>query len=156
MKSASKLEQKIRINYLDNYENLKPLTYASHGASGLDMRAAIGSDKKLELKSMDRMLIQTGVSIELPQYYEAQIRSRSGLALNHGIFCLNSPGTIDSDYKGEIKILLMNIGKESFFISHGMRIAQLVIAPVMIIQQIKNDQNMQKRDCKGFGSTGIE
>jgi dUTP pyrophosphatase len=127
--------------------------YATAGASGLDLRASI--DAAVELKPLERRLISTGLFIELPQGYEAQVRPRSGLAVKQGITCLNTPGTIDSDYRGEIKILLINLSSESQFIHSGDRVAQLVVQKVEQVQwQTTSELESTERNDGGFGSTG--
>lgn len=127
--------------------------YASDSAAGLDLVAA--NFEPLVLKSLERTLVPTGLSIELEQGFEAQVRPRSGLAFQHGVTVLNAPGTIDADYRGEIKVLLINLGSEPFKILRGMRIAQLVIAPVVFAKiQAINILSETKRGVGGFGSTG--
>ena len=127
--------------------------YASDGAAGLDLCAA--NDAAIQLDPGDRVLVPTGFSIRLPALYEAQIRPRSGLAAKHGITVANAPGTIDSDYRGEIKIILINLGSDAFIIERGMRIAQMVIAPV-IQGRIREVDSLDTtaRGTGGFGSTG--
>ncbi|ADR52605.1 Deoxyuridine 5'-triphosphate nucleotidohydrolase [Candidatus Liberibacter solanacearum] len=132
--------------------------YKTEGSSGMDLFAALAEDKPVELLPGMRSLIPGGYVVALPPGYEGQIRSRSGLALDHGISCLNSPGTIDSDYRGEIKILLINLGQENFLITRGMRIAQLVIAnSVCVRANLVSEIPIEKseRGNKGFGSTGL-
>ncbi len=144
--------QSITINIINNSSNLLP-SYETIGSSGMDIRANLQSPVKLE--SMKRALIPTGLFIELPLGYEAQVRPRSGLAIKHGITCLNSPGTIDSDYRGEIKIILINLSDESFTIQHGERIAQIIIQPVFKAEwKVVNILNETKRGEGGFGHTG--
>lgn len=129
-------------------------SYGTPLSAGLDLSAAI--DKEVTLSSFERRLIPTGIAIALPPGYEAQIRSRSGLALKNGVVVLNSPGTIDADYRGEILVILMNHGQESFTITRGMRIAQLLVAPVCRISW--NEQKALDETGRGdgrFGSTGI-
>lgn len=129
--------------------------YATPHSAGMDLLAAIDAD--LVLKPMERMLVPTGIAIALPEGYEAQIRARSGLALKHGIALVNAPGTIDADYRGEIKALLINLGNDNFTITRGMRIAQMVIAPVSRVtwQEVESlDDTL--RAAGGFGSTGIK
>lgn len=127
--------------------------YETNGSAGMDIRANL--EEPVKLKPLQRTLIPTGLFIELPHGYEAQIRPRSGLAIKHGITCLNSPGTIDSDYRGEIKIILINLSDEEHIIQHGDRIAQMIIH-----QTIKADWievkvlNESKRGAGGFGHTG--
>lgn len=127
--------------------------YATAGSAGLDLLAAIDSD--IELKPGSRVAVPCGIAIALPEGCEAQVRPRSGLALNHGITLLNSPGTIDSDYRGEIKVILINHGEQPFRVTHGMKIAQLVVGRYE--QARLNDVNQlpaSKRGTGGFGSTG--
>ncbi|MCB1457547.1 MAG: dUTP diphosphatase [Nitratireductor sp.] len=127
--------------------------YQTGMAAGMDLRAACM--EKLVLEPGQRMLVPTGFVIELPEGHEGQVRPRSGLALKHGITCLNTPGTIDADYRGEVQILLINLGQESFTIERGMRIAQLVIAPVVqVATQERELAGDTGRGTGGFGSTG--
>ncbi len=127
--------------------------YATPGASGLDLKAFIEND--MVLHPMERQLIPTGIFIELPEGYEAQVRPRSGLAVKQGITCLNTPGTIDSDYRGEIKVLLINLSGEEQVISPGDRIAQLVIQQCQKIAWQQVDVlSLTERNAGGFGSTG--
>jgi dUTP pyrophosphatase len=128
--------------------------YATPLAAGLDLRAAV--DAPLTLRPMQRALVPTGLSFAIPEGFEAQIRPRSGLALKHGITCLNSPGTIDADYRGEVKILLVNLGGEDFSIARGDRIAQMVVArhsvaKLTVCETLPGTQ----RAHGGFGHTGI-
>ncbi len=128
--------------------------YQSEGSAGMDVMAALESP--LSLAPLQRALIPTGLQIALPNGFEAQIRPRSGLALKYGITVLNAPGTIDADYRGEICVLLINFGDAPFEIFHGMRIAQMVIAPVMQAQLIEADELPgSARGASGFGSTGF-
>jgi len=127
--------------------------YATVGSAGMDIRADL--KEALVLKPMERQLVPTGLFIELPIGYEAQIRPRSGLAIKHGITCLNSPGTIDSDYRGEIKVILINLSAEPQTLQTGDRIAQMVIAPVVQIEWALVDAiNETERSAGGFGHTG--
>jgi dUTP pyrophosphatase len=127
--------------------------YATEGSAGLDIRANLA--EPVELKSLERYLVPTGLFIELPQGYEAQIRPRSGLAVKQGLTCLNTPGTIDSDYRGEIKILLINLSGENQIIRHGDRIAQMVVQKVeRIAWQEVEELSETLRSDGGFGSTG--
>ncbi|RUA33813.1 MAG: dUTP diphosphatase [Bacteroidetes bacterium] len=127
--------------------------YQTQSAAGLDLRANL--DEPINLKPMQRVLVPTGLFIELPDGYEAQIRPRSGLAFKHGITVLNSPGTIDADYRGEIKILLVNLSDESFIIENGERVAQMVIAKHEQIEwSLVNSLEDSERSAGGFGSTG--
>ncbi|OJT95145.1 MAG: deoxyuridine 5'-triphosphate nucleotidohydrolase, partial [Alphaproteobacteria bacterium 65-7] len=117
---------KVIIKTLPHGKGLPLPRYATPGSAGLDLLAAVADD--IELAPGARAAVPTGLAIELPLGVEAQVRPRSGLALNHGITCLNTPGTIDSDYRGEVKVILINLGQETFKISRGMKIPQMVIA----------------------------
>ena len=131
--------------------------YETLGAAGMDIRAAVPEDKPLVLKLGNRALIPTGFVFEIPPGYEIQVRPRSGLALKNGVTCLNTPGTIDSDYRGEVHVLLINFGEERFVVERGMRIAQLVVAPV--VQGIIEERALAgttERGAAGFGSTGLQ
>ncbi|MDE2361665.1 MAG: dUTP diphosphatase [Hyphomicrobiales bacterium] len=135
--------------------DLAPPAYQSAGAAGLDLVAAI--DDPINLAPGSRVLVSSGFSVELPSTLEAQVRPRSGLALKHGVTVLNAPGTIDSDYRGEIKVLLINHGSESLHIERGDRIAQLVIAPVVRAEVTLVDKLADSdRGGAGFGSTGTK
>lgn len=138
---------------LPGCEDLPSPEYKSRGASGLDLHASIMD--KLELFPGETSLVPTGLKISLPLNLEGQVRPRSGLAVRHGITVLNSPGTIDSDYRGEIKVPLINLGGEVFSINRGMRIAQLVITPVVRIEfDFQNNLDNSTRNEGGFGHTG--
>lgn len=127
--------------------------YATVASAGFDVRANI--DSPLILKTMQRALVPTGLFIELPEGHEAQVRPRSGLALKHGISVLNSPGTIDADYRGELKVLLVNLSEEEFTISDGERIAQVIVAKHERVQWEEVEQLMEtERGTGGFGHTG--
>lgn len=129
--------------------------YETPGAAGMDLRAAIEDGVPLVIAPGERALIETGLILEIPQGYEGQIRPRSGLALKHGITCLNTPGTIDSDYRGEVKVLLINLGQEDFTVTRGMRIAQIVFAAVARMTVTEATlANETARGHGGFGSTG--
>lgn len=128
--------------------------YSSAEAAGADLKACI--EKDIVLKPGERILVPTGVFIELPSGYEAQIRPRSGLAAKYGIALVNSPGTIDADYRGEIKVIMINHGRDDFLIKRGDRIAQMVVAPVMrCVFSTAEELCKTERDTGGFGSTGI-
>ena len=146
-------EINLKIQILNNAVG-KP-KYGSIQASGLDLKAGI--EKNINIKSKDFTIIPTGLIIEVPQGFEAQVRPRSGLAANNGLTVLNSPGTIDSDYRGEIKVILINLGEGDFLITPGMRIAQLVISPTLKanISFVKEILSNTKRGKEGFGSTGL-
>ena len=129
-------------------------SYATKNSSGADLLAAVNTD--FPLNPGQRTIIPTGIQITLPAGYEAQVRSRSGLAIKNGVTCLNSPGTIDSDYRGEVGVILINHGTEAFVIKRGMRIAQLVIAPVMsALWEEVESLDQTARGEGGFGSTGV-
>lgn len=146
----------LRLVRLPHGAGLPPPTYETRGAAGMDLRAAIAEDERLMLKPGQRKLVPTGFILEIPEGFEAQIRPRSGLAFKHGITCLNTPGTIDSDYRGEVKVLLVNLGEEEFEISRGMRIAQMVVAPVTRMQVHEvSETGDTGRGAGGFGSTGV-
>jgi dUTP pyrophosphatase len=147
---------KVFLRRLSNGEGLPAPAYASPGAAGLDLYAALPAGQKLVLESGARDLIPTGVQIALPDGYEAQVRPRSGLAVEFGVTVLNAPGTIDSDYRGEVKALLINHGGQPFEVSRGMRIAQLVVAPVTrVTLEEANELDQTARGAGGFGSTGL-
>ena len=145
----------VRVLRLDHSDDLPLPAYQSAGAAGLDLLAAIPADAAIVLQPNARELIPTGLAIELPQGFEAQVRPRSGLALKHGITVLNSPGTIDCDYRGEIKVLLINLGESPFAIARGERIAQMIVAPVMRLQWDEvTALGDSERGTGGYGSTG--
>lgn len=130
--------------------------YASAGAAGLDLRAAVPDDRPLLLLPGRRALVPTGLVLELPEGFEGQVRPRSGLAHRHGVTCLNTPGTIDADYRGEVKVLLVNLGDDDFAVERGMRIAQLVVAPVVRARlEERAAAGASGRGTGGFGSTGL-
>lgn len=135
-------------------QSANPLpAYATDGAAGMDIRASL--EQPLHLQPLQRVLVPTGLFIELPEGYEAQIRPRSGLAIRHGITCLNTPGTIDSDYRGEIQIILINLSGEEQVIQPGDRIAQMVVQKVeKVLWQPVTILATTERNEKGFGSTG--
>jgi len=129
--------------------------YETVGAAGMDLRAAVEEDAPLTLKPGARFMVPTGLAFAVPAGFEAQVRPRSGLAAKAGITCLNSPGTIDSDYRGEVKVILANLGAEDFVIRRGDRIAQLVIAPVVqAAWSLVASLDDTDRGAGGFGSTG--
>ena len=129
--------------------------YESAGAAGLDLRAAVADDRPLLLLPGRRGLVPTGLVLEIPEGYEGQVRPRSGLALKHGVTCLNTPGTIDWDYRGEVKVLLINLGDEDFTVTRGMRVAQLIVAPVTrVAVEERAAAGETGRGAGGFGSTG--
>ena len=144
----------VKILRLDHGKDLPLPAYGSAAAAGLDLVAAVPADEPLQLSPGGRALVPTGIALELPEGYEGQVRPRSGLAVKHGIGVLNAPGTIDADYRGEIIVLLVNFGTETFAIARGMRIAQLVIAPVARAELREAVLSMSERGSGGFGSTG--
>ena len=146
----------LQFKILENGYGLPIPKYESEGAAGLDLLAAIGEDKSIIILPGRAEMVPTGIAIALPKGFEAQIRPRSGLAAKNGITILNSPGTIDSDYRGEISAMLINHSKVNFEIERGMRIAQMIIAPVVQFNLIKTETlGETKRGAGGFGSTGI-
>jgi dUTP pyrophosphatase len=147
---------KIKVMRLPHGFGLPLPEYQSEGAVGLDLLAAVPLTGPMRLLPSARLQIPTGLTVELPPGTEAQIRPRSGLALNHGVTVLNSPGTIDSDYRGEIKVLLVNLGRETFVVTRGQRIAQLVVQPVVRAELIEvRTLGGTARGVGGFGSTGV-
>lgn len=144
--------QKISVRIVNKSTNELP-AYATPGAAGMDLRANL--EQTLELQPLERMLIPTGLFIELPYGYEAQVRPRSGLAIKQGITCLNSPGTIDSDYRGELKIILINLSNEPQVVQHGDRIAQMIISRVETASLVLvHELDHTPRGVGGFGHTG--
>ncbi len=144
----------VSITKLPHAEGLDLPAYATEHAAGMDLCAAVRED--IVLKPGERKLIPTGLAIALPEGYEAQVRPRSGLAIKNGISVLNSPGTIDADYRGEVQVILANMGGENFTITRGMRIAQMVIAAYARVSWEKVDALPETaRGAGGFGSTGV-
>ncbi len=144
---------KISLTPMEHAVGLALPTYATEHSAGMDLTAAL--EEAIEIDAGERMLIPTGLSIALPAGYEAQIRPRSGLALKHGVTVLNSPGTIDADYRGEISVILANMGKEPFTVERGMRIAQMVIAQHAKVEwEVAEELDETERGQGGFGSTG--
>jgi dUTP pyrophosphatase len=140
---------------LAHAEGLPLPAYETPLAAGMDLRAALADDQPLTLKPMARAMVPTGLAFAVPAGFEAQVRPRSGLAAKAGITCLNTPGTIDADYRGEVKVILINLGEEDFVIRRGDRIAQLVIAPVASATwQSVESLDETARGAGGFGSTG--
>jgi dUTP pyrophosphatase len=145
----------VPIQRLDHADGLPLPAYETDQAAGMDLRAALPEEKPLTLRPGDRFAVPTGFAFALPPGYEGQVRPRSGLALRNGITCLNSPGTVDADYRGEVKVILINLGAEDFHIRRGDRIAQLVVAPVAraVWREVENLEQTG-RGAGGFGSTG--
>jgi dUTP pyrophosphatase len=145
----------IPIVRLSHAEGLPLPAYETDHAAGMDLRAAVADDEPVTLKPGSRAMVPTGLSFAVPVGFEAQVRPRSGLAAKAGITCLNSPGTIDADYRGEVKVILANLGAEDFVIRRGDRIAQLVIAPVAKASWSEVETlDETARGVGGFGSTG--
>jgi len=143
----------LKIKKVKGFEDLPTPKYMTSGAAGMDIYAAV--DDNVVLNPGERKLISAGICLEIPKGYEAQVRPRSGLAINHGITLLNTPGTIDWDYRGEIKVILINLGDEDFHIQRGDRIAQLVINKVEIpLIEVVEFIDSTDRGAGGFGSTG--
>jgi dUTP pyrophosphatase len=144
----------LKLIRLPHGEGLDLPSYETRGAAGMDIRAAV--DAPMTLIPGKRALVPTGFVFEIPEGFEVQVRPRSGLAFKNGITCLNTPGTIDSDYRGEVKVLLINLGDQDFVIERGMRIAQLVVAPVVQARVEGADTfGETARGAGGFGSTGV-
>lgn len=144
---------KLQIKLLDNTLSSDNLSYATKGSAGIDLRA--NNDQDIIIKSNSTKLIPTGIAIALPEGYEAQIRPRSGLALKKSVTVLNSPGTIDSDYRGEVGVILINHGKDDFIVTKGQRIAQMVIAKYEYVNfDYVDNLDETSRGEGGFGSTG--
>ncbi|MCB1436431.1 MAG: dUTP diphosphatase [Rhodobiaceae bacterium] len=144
-----------RVRRLAHGADLPLPEYESAAAAGLDLRAAVPAGEPVVIGSGLRALVPTGLCLELPRGFEGQVRPRSGLAVHHGVTVLNAPGTIDADYRGEVKVLLVNHGQEAFAVERGMRIAQLVIAPVCQAVLVEAEALSEtSRGAGGFGSTG--
>ena len=145
----------IAIVLFDHGRGLEPPAQQTAGAAGVDLLAALGADETLTLAPGRRALVPCGFAMALPIGYEAQVRPRSGLAAKHGVTVLNSPGTIDADYRGEIKVILINHGDADFPIRRGDRIAQMVVAPVSAVTlSVEDSLDETERGSGGFGSTG--
>ena len=144
----------LAIQTLPHFGDLTLPAYESHGAAGMDITAATECD--VVIAPGERQAVPTGLAMAVPMGHEVQIRPRSGLALRHGVTVANAPGTIDSDYRGEVKVILINLGESPFTISRGMRIAQMVVAPVLQATLVRVDSlDATDRGDGGFGSTGI-
>ena len=142
----------LSVKIINKSSNTNP-AYATTHSAGMDLRANIS--EPIELKPLERILIPTGIFIELPDGYEAQIRPRSGLAINHGITMLNTPGTIDADYRGELKVITVNLSNQPYTINPGDKIAQMIIAKHEKVEWINVDElSSTERDAGGFGHTG--
>jgi dUTP pyrophosphatase len=146
----------LTISRLPHAQGLPLPAYQSQGAAGLDLAAAVAEDRPLLILPGRRAAVPTGLILQIPDGFEGQVRPRSGLALKHGITCLNTPGTIDSDYRGEVMVLLVNLGEEDFRVTRGMRVAQLVLAEVARLPVVESsDISTTSRGSGGFGSTGL-
>ena len=147
---------KVQIATLPHFDGLALPAYETTLSAGMDLRAAMAEDEPVTLATGQRHLTPTGLTIALPAGFEAQVRPRSGLAAKNGVTVLNSPGTIDADYRGEVKVILINLGQEPFEIKRGERIAQMVIAPVTRAElNVVTELDETKRGAGGFGSTGL-
>ncbi len=147
----------VKIKKLSHFDNEFQLpSYETSGAAGADVRASLGNGEKLLIKPGERVLVPTGLSMEIPHGYEIQVRPRSGLSFKTGLMVLNSPGTIDSDYRGEVKIILGNLSNKDEIINHGDRVAQLILAPVVQARYVEVTEELSEtaRGSGGFGSTG--
>jgi dUTP pyrophosphatase len=146
---------KINVSRLPHGEGLPLPAYETAGAAGMDLIAAVEEGSGLELSPGTRKLVPTGLIFQLPEGYEGQVRPRSGLAFRNGITVANAPGTIDSDYRGEVQVLLVNLGQDNCTVTRGMRVAQFVVAPVVTAELVETDViNETIRGAGGFGSTG--
>lgn len=147
----------IKFKYLPHGQGLELPRYETADAAGMDLRAALDADEKQILAPGRQAMVATGFAMALPRGYEAQVRPRSGLAAKNGVTVLNTPGTIDADYRGEVKIILINLGHEDFVIERGMRIAQMIVAPVVQAEMVVVDElDDTARGAGGFGSTGTD
>jgi len=145
----------VRVTRLTHGDDLPLPSYQTAHAAGLDLLAAVSATDPVILAPGERSLVPTGIAVALPEGYEAQVRPRSGLAVRHGLTVLNSPGTIDADYRGEIQVLLANLSNAQVTITRGMRVAQLVVAPVVRAQILEvASLDKTQRGSDGFGSTG--
>jgi dUTP pyrophosphatase len=147
----------VKVRKLSHYDESFELPfYATEGAAGADIRASLPERKSLIVKPGERLLVPTGLQMEIPFGYEIQVRPRSGLSLKSSLMLVNSPGTIDCDYRGEVNIIIGNFGTEDYVIEHGLRLAQLVLSPVIQARySVSNTLGETKRGEGGFGSTGI-
>ena len=147
----------VAVTRLPHAEGIDLPAYETSASAGMDLRAAVPVDAPVTLDPGNRALVDTGLKVALPEGYEGQVRPRSGLAHRHGVTVLNSPGTIDADYRGEVKVLLVNHGREPFAVERGMRIAQLVVAQHARVEWVRREAlDETVRGPGGFGSTGTE
>ena len=146
----------VEFKFLDHGKDLSIPIYETQSSAGMDLRAAVPNNAPITLKKGEVALIPTGFAMALPVGFEAQVRPRSGLAAKHSVSVLNTPGTIDADYRGEVKVILTNFGDEPFVVERGMRIAQMVIAPVTTADwKVVENLSETERGAGGFGSTGV-
>ncbi|MCC5976707.1 MAG: dUTP diphosphatase [Salinarimonas sp.] len=146
----------LAVQVMPHAEGLPLPAYESAGAAGFDLLAAIAENSPIKMEKFERALVPTGLKLQIPEGYEAQVRPRSGLALKHGVTVLNTPGTIDCDYRGEVGVVLINHGEAPFVVTRGMRIAQMVVAPVTRAQLVPVAAiDPTPRGAGGFGSTGL-
>ena len=151
------MSRSLRIQRLAHAADLPLPRYETAGAAGMDLIAANPADAPIVLQPMQRALIPTGLVLQLEPGFEAQVRPRSGLAFKHGVTVLNAPGTVDADYRGEVQVLLVNLGSELFTVTRGMRIAQVIVAPVIRVEPWEVEQvDETARAAGGFGSTGLD
>jgi len=144
----------LKVRIINNSTNPLP-AYATAGSSGMDLRANL--TESLTLAPLERAMVPTGISLEIPHGYEAQVRPRSGLAIKQGLTCLNSPGTIDADYRGELKVILINLSAQPQVIEHGDRIAQMVFQKVELVElELTTAISATERNAGGFGHTGVK
>ncbi len=147
----------VKILPLPHYEGLALPAYETPQSAGMDLRAAVPADEPVSIPPGEWRLIPVGIAIALPAGFEAQVRPRSGLAAKHGISCVNTPGTVDADYRGEIRVNLINHGKTEFTVQRGDRIAQMIIAPVtQAVWEVADSLDETERGTGGFGSTGTK
>jgi dUTP pyrophosphatase len=147
----------LRVVRLPHAADLPLPAYQSAHAAGLDLLAAVPADAPITIAPGGRVIIPTGIAVALPHGHEGQIRPRSGIAIRHGVTVLNSPGTVDADYRGEIQVIIVNLGTESFEIRRGTRIAQMVVAPVQQAKIVESTSlDATGREAGGFGSTGMQ
>lgn len=144
----------LKVRIINNSTNPLP-AYATAGSSGMDLRANL--TESLTLAPLERAMVPTGISLEIPEGFEAQVRPRSGLAIKQGLTCLNSPGTIDADYRGELKVILINLSAQPQVIEHGDRIAQMVFQKVELVElELTTTITETERNAGGFGHTGVK
>jgi dUTP pyrophosphatase len=149
------MNPQIAVVRLPHAEGLPLPAYETPGSVGMDLRAAAPEHEPITLRPGARALVPTGLCMAIPMGFEVQVRPRSGLAAKHGVTCLNTPGTIDSDYRGEVKVILINLGEEDFVIRRGERIAQMIVAPVVQAAWLETESlDETARGAGGFGSTG--